>query len=91
MYFECELIGLCVLNCKPKYDIISEYKLSDNENVGILDSVMIKREFRGSKLQKQIIEYIDSSDPADLCMFCLVLFFVLIGFVAYGIKELFKK
>ena len=59
LYFECELIGLCVLNCKPKYDIISEYKLSDNENVGILDSVMIKREFRGSKLQKQIIEYID--------------------------------
>ena len=44
-----------------------------------------------TSLENKIIEFIDSSDPADLCMFCLVLFFVLIGFVAYGIKELFKK
>lgn len=44
-----------------------------------------------ASLENKIIEFIDSSDPAMLCMFCLVLFFVLIGFVAYGIKELFIK
>ena len=44
-----------------------------------------------TSLENKIIEYIDSTDPAMLCMFCLVLIFVLIGFVAYGIKELFIK
>lgn len=44
-----------------------------------------------TSLENKIIEFIDSSDPAMLCMFCLVLIFVLIGFVAYGIKELFIK
>ena len=44
-----------------------------------------------TSLENKIIEFIENSDPAMLCMFCLVLFFVLIGFVAYGIKELFIK
>ena len=44
-----------------------------------------------TSLENKIIEFIDGSDPADLCMFCLVLFFVFMGFIAYGIKELFKK
>lgn len=44
-----------------------------------------------TSLENKIIEFIDSTDPAVICMFCLVLFFVLIGFVAYGIKELIYK
>lgn len=44
-----------------------------------------------TSLENKIIEFIENSDPAMVCMFCLVLFFVLIGFVAYGIKELFIK
>lgn len=42
-----------------------------------------------TSIENKIIDFINSSDPAMICMFCLVLFFVLIGFVAYGIKELF--
>ena len=44
-----------------------------------------------TSLENKIIDFINSTDPAMICMFCLVLFFVLIGFVAYGIKELFIK
>lgn len=44
-----------------------------------------------TSLENKIIDFINSEDPAMLCMFCLVLFFVFIGFVAYGIKELFRK
>ena len=44
-----------------------------------------------TSLENRIIDFISSTDPAMLCMFCLVLIFVLIGFVAYGIKELFIK
>jgi hypothetical protein len=44
-----------------------------------------------TSLENKIIEFINSSDPAMICMFCLVLFFVFIGFVAYGIKEFFKN
>lgn len=44
-----------------------------------------------TSIENKIIEFINSSDPAMFCMFCLVLFFVFIGFVAYGIKEIFIK
>lgn len=44
-----------------------------------------------TSLENKIVEFIDSTDPAMICMFCLVLFFVCIGFVAYGLKELFIK
>lgn len=44
-----------------------------------------------TSLENKIIDFINSEDPAILCMFCLVLFFVLIVFVAYGIRELFIK
>lgn len=54
------LVGLAVLNCKPKIEIIEEYCLSDVNDIGILDSVMIKDEYRGSKLQQQLINCLDS-------------------------------
>lgn len=44
-----------------------------------------------TSLENKIIDFINSTDPALLCVFCLVLFFVLIGFVAHGIKEIFKN
>jgi hypothetical protein len=44
-----------------------------------------------TSLENKIIDIIESTDPAIICVFCLVLFFVFIGFVAYGIKELFIK
>lgn len=59
LYFENEIIGLFVLTLNPKDDIINEYQLEDANNIAILDSVMIKREFRGSKLQLQGMKIID--------------------------------
>lgn len=53
------IIGLCVLTINPPSDIIDEYKLNDNIGVAILDSVMIKQEYRGSKLQKQVMNIIE--------------------------------
>ena len=59
LYFENEIIGLFVLTINPKDDIINEYQLEDTSNIAILDSVMIKREFRESKLQLQGMKIID--------------------------------
>lgn len=59
LYFKNEIIGLFVLTINPKDDIINEYQLEDTSNIAILDSVMIKREFRGSKLQLQGMKIID--------------------------------
>lgn len=42
-------------------------------------------------LENKIIDFVESTDPAIICVFCLILFFVFVGFVAYGIKEIFIK
>lgn len=54
------LVGLAVLNCKPSLEVLEEYCLNDINDIGILDSVMIKEEYRGSKLQQQLVNYLDS-------------------------------
>lgn len=59
MYYENDIAGLAVLNCYPKKEIIDEYLLDDILNVGILDSVMIDEKYRGSKLQLQIMNYLE--------------------------------
>ena len=55
LYYQEELIGLCVLTINVSLDVISEYCLNNNSNVGILDSVMIKECYRGSGLQVQVM------------------------------------
>ena len=52
LYYNKELIGLFVLTINPEENIIKEYEL-DNQNIGRLDSVMIKEKYRGSNLQRQ--------------------------------------
>ena len=58
LYHLDRMMGLVVLNCKPRKDIIDEYKLDDVADVGIIDGVMIDKEYRGSKLQQQLIHYL---------------------------------
>ena len=60
LYYNNRLIGLGVLNSKPRLEVIDEYQLVDINSVGILDSVMIDKDFRGSKLQKQLINYMEA-------------------------------
>lgn len=60
LYDENIFMGLAVLNAKPSLDIIEEYDLKDISGIGILDSVMIKKEYRGSKLQQQIVRLLDN-------------------------------
>ncbi len=57
LYFENEIIGLFVLTINPKDDIINEYQLEDTSNIAILDSVMIKREFRGNNTTTRYENY----------------------------------
>lgn len=59
MYSENDIAGLAVLNCYPKKEIIDEYLLDDTLNVGILDSIMVEEKYRGSKLQLQIMNYLE--------------------------------
>ena len=54
--YKNELIGIFVATCDiPK--VLEEYKL-ENNNVLLIDSIMIKEEFRGHKLQKQILSFL---------------------------------
>lgn len=57
LYYQEELIGLCVLTINVSLDVISKYCLNNNNNnIGILDSVMIKDGYRGSGLQVQVMK-----------------------------------
>ena len=56
LYFNNKMIGLFVLTI-PYKEVIDEYQLEDNNDVGIFDSIMIKNEYRGSKLQQQSLDY----------------------------------
>lgn len=47
------------MNCYPKKEIIDEYLLDDTLNVCILDSIMVEEKYRGSKLQLQIMTYLE--------------------------------
>ena len=59
MLFDKDLmIGLFILTINPPQEIIKEYKLYDNTDVAILDSVMIDKNYRGSGLQRQGMEII---------------------------------
>lgn len=60
LYYGNEIIGLFVLTINPEEDIIEEYKLDDNKNVGIIDSIMIKENYRGSSLQLQGMDIIEN-------------------------------
>ncbi len=51
-----EIIGLFVATCNID-DLLEEYKLK-KDNYLLIDSIMIKKEYRGSKLQKQILKYL---------------------------------
>lgn len=57
LYFENKIIGFFVLTINPKDDIINEYQLEDTSNIAILDSVMIKREFRGNNTTTRYENY----------------------------------
>ena len=51
-----ETIGLFVATCDIP-NILEEYQL-DNNNVILIDSVMIREDFRGYGLQRQILDYL---------------------------------
>ena len=53
------IIGFFVLTPNPPKKIMSEYNLDNLEKLGLLDGIMIKKEYRGSKLQQQCLEYIE--------------------------------
>lgn len=54
MLFDKEImIGLFILTINPPQEIIEEYKLYDNADVAILDSIMIDKNYRGFGLQCQ--------------------------------------
>ena len=52
-----ELIGLVVATCDVP-ETLKEYDLED-DNMMLVDSIMIKKEFRGHHLQKQILELLE--------------------------------
>lgn len=51
-----EFIGLCVATCDIP-DILKDYEL-DNDNVMLIDSVMVKEEYRGFDLLKQLLDFL---------------------------------
>ena len=51
-----EIIGLFVATCNIP-DVLKEYQLKNN-NVMLIDSIMIKEEYRGNKLQIKILNYL---------------------------------
>ena len=51
-----EIIGLFVATCNIP-NVLKEYQLSNN-NVMLIDSIMIKEEYRGNKLQAKILKYL---------------------------------
>ncbi len=51
-----ETIGLFVATCDIPH-ILEEYQL-DNNNVMLIDSVMIREDFRGYGLQRQVLDYL---------------------------------
>lgn len=53
------IIGFFILTLNPSKKIMSEYNLDNLENLGLFDGIMIKKEYRGSKLQQQCLEYIE--------------------------------
>lgn len=55
LLYKDEIIGLFVLTCDvPK--VLADYKLPDS-NYMLIDSIMIKEEYRGYGLHKQILQY----------------------------------
>jgi len=59
LYYGEELIAIAVLNAKPQKEILDKYELDDTDGVGIYDSVMVKKEYRGNKLQVKLTNYIN--------------------------------
>lgn len=59
LYYGTELIAFALLNAKPRKEIIDKYELDDTDGVGIYDSVMVKKEYRGNKLQVKLTNYIN--------------------------------
>ncbi|MDO4747245.1 MAG: GNAT family N-acetyltransferase [Candidatus Saccharibacteria bacterium] len=55
--YKNELIGLAVATCDIP-EILLDYKITD-KNVMLIDSIMIKKEFRGFGLQKQVLELLE--------------------------------
>ena len=49
-----EIIGLFVATCNIP-DVLKEYQLSNN-NVMLIDSIMIKEEYRGKEVYKDVVE-----------------------------------
>ncbi len=56
-FFKCndEIIGLLVLTCDIP-DVLEEYQLP-NKNYMLIDSVMVKDEYRGHNLQRQMLKF----------------------------------
>ena len=54
--YNTEIIGLFVATCNIP-DVLKEYQLKNN-NVMLIDSIMIKEEYRGNKLQIKILNYL---------------------------------
>lgn len=52
------MVGLFILTINPPQEIIEEYKLYDNTDVSIFDSIMIDKNYQGSGLQRQGMEII---------------------------------
>ena len=52
-----ELIGLAVATCDIS-EVLKEYNIKDS-NIMLIDSIMIKQEYRGHHLQKQILELLE--------------------------------
>lgn len=50
-----EIIGLLVLTCDIP-EVLEEYKLP-SDNYMLIDSVMVKKKYRGQKLQKQMLKF----------------------------------
>jgi len=59
LYYGEELIAIAVLNAKPRKEMVDKYELDDIDGVGIYDSVMVKKEYRGNKLQVKLTNYIN--------------------------------
>lgn len=52
-----ELIGLAVVTCDIP-EVLKEYNIKDS-NMMLIDSIMIKQEYRGHHLQRQILKLLE--------------------------------
>ena len=59
LQFNGNMMGLAVATCDIP-DVLEEYNLPDGDYM-LIDSIMIDEEYRGSKLQKQLLNYLYDS------------------------------